>query len=109
MSRMATTFGARRARLLTVGAAAAMTLLGLAAQGGLASSAATTGDGGTTYKLHTSSDCRSEARIARNAIARTDIRVDIDGDGLRDKVAVRTDLDARKTCRVFVAVKVGHA
>jgi hypothetical protein len=80
---------------------------------GTTSAPVTESTGGPAYTLNTSTDCRAEERLARRALAKTDVRVDVDGDGRRDKVAVITDGDARPACRVFVAVKVrggdGHS
>ncbi|MGH3507066.1 MAG: hypothetical protein ACRDO2_07670 [Nocardioidaceae bacterium] len=108
MSAMASLRRARgTVRLLTTTATVVATMAAFAvAAGGSASGAATTGDASPSYNLHTSSDCRSEERLAHRGIAHPDRRVDVDGDGRRDKVAVVTDSDARKACRVVVAVKV---
>ena len=95
------------ARLLTTAATVAATMMGLAvAVGGSASVAAPRAGSSTSYDLHTSSDCRSEKRLAHRGIAHPDRRVDVDGDGRRDKVAVVTDIDKRRACRVVVVVKV---
>jgi hypothetical protein len=62
--------------------------------------------GASTYTLDTGTDCPAEERLARRALARTGVRVDVDGDGRRDRVAVITNPGAGPSCRVFVAVKV---
>jgi hypothetical protein len=68
--------------------------------------AATQSTAASAYTLHTSTDCPAEERLARRALAKTDVRVDVDGDGRRDKVAVITDGNAAPACRAFVAVRV---
>jgi hypothetical protein len=45
-------------------------------------------------------------RLSRPLTERSTLRVDVDGDGRLDKVAVATDHDAGRRCRAFVGVRV---
>lgn len=95
------------ARLLPAGIAVAATVAGLTvAVGGSASAASARGDVTPSSDVQTSTDCRAEERLARRGVRHPDARVDVDGDKRRDRVAVVTDIDARRACRVFVVVKV---
>lgn len=60
----------------------------------------------TVAPVVTSGDCPGEARLVRRALRHSSLRVDVDGDGRLDTVAVRTDHFARKRCRVLVGVHV---
>jgi hypothetical protein len=54
----------------------------------------------------TSGDCPREQALVRRALDRTDVRVDVDGDGRLDRVAVASDPKAVRPCRGFVGVRV---
>lgn len=60
----------------------------------------------STAEFVTSGDCVREQAVVRRALARSTLRVDVDGDGRLDKVAVATDEDAGKRCRAYVGVRV---
>lgn len=54
----------------------------------------------------TSGDCPGEVRLVRRALEHSTLRVDVDGDGRLDRVAVRTHHAAGRRCRVLVGVHV---
>ena len=54
----------------------------------------------------TSGDCPREQAVVRRALERSTLRVDVDGDGRLDRVAVATDQSAGRRCRAYVAVRV---
>jgi hypothetical protein len=54
----------------------------------------------------TSGDCPAEQEVALRALARSGLRVDVDGDGRLDKVAVASRPQADPPCRAIVAVRV---
>jgi len=60
----------------------------------------------TTAAFYSSGDCAAERSLVRRALDRSTLRVDVDGDGRLDEVAVATDHDAGKRCRAFVGVRV---
>lgn len=60
----------------------------------------------TDTSIVTSGDCPREARLIGPALERSTLRVDVNGDGELDRVAVRTDPTARRMCRAFVGVHV---
>jgi hypothetical protein len=60
----------------------------------------------STAGFVTSGDCAKEETVVRRALDRSRLRVDVDGDGRLDRVAVATDHDAGKRCRAFVGVRV---
>jgi hypothetical protein len=61
---------------------------------------------GSAGEAVASGDCARERAVVRRALERSTLRVDVDGDGRLDKVAVATDQDAGKRCRAFVGVRV---
>ena len=61
---------------------------------------------GSAHDFVTSGDCTRERAVVRRALERSTLRVDVDGDGWLDKVAVVTDHEAGKRCRAFVGVRV---
>lgn len=60
----------------------------------------------TTRAFDTSGDCAAEESLVRRSLDRSALRVDVDGDGRLDEVAVATDHDAGKRCRAFVGVRL---
>lgn len=50
--------------------------------------------------------CPRQHELARQALERSQLRVDVDGDGRLDRVATTTDAAADRSCRAFVAVHV---
>jgi hypothetical protein len=56
--------------------------------------------------IHTSGHCEREAQLVTDALRNSPARVDVDGDGRLDEVAVATDSRAGRRCRAFVAVDV---
>jgi hypothetical protein len=54
----------------------------------------------------TSGDCPEERSVVRRALDRSRLRVDMDGDGQLDKVAVASRPEAQEPCRGFVGVRL---
>ncbi len=59
-----------------------------------------------TTEFVTSGDCPREQAVVRRALDRSRLRVDVNGDGRLDKVAVASVPGAAKPCRAFVGVRV---
>lgn len=59
-----------------------------------------------TTTFETSGDCPREQTVVRRALHRSHLRVDVNGDGRLDKVAVASEPGAPKPCRAFVGVRV---
>lgn len=60
----------------------------------------------STADFVTSGACDGERAAVQRALARSTLRVDVDGDGQLDKVAVVTRPDAGRRCRVLVGVRL---
>jgi hypothetical protein len=54
----------------------------------------------------TSGQCEREEALVRRALDRSSLRVDVDGDGGLDRVAVASDPEADEPCRAFVGVHI---
>jgi hypothetical protein len=54
----------------------------------------------------TSGQCEREETLVRRALDRSSLRVDVDGDGRLDEVAVASDPGADEPCRGFVGVRI---
>ena len=60
----------------------------------------------TTTSFETSGACPREQAVVQRALARSHLRVDVNGDGRLDKVAVASVPEADKPCRAFVGVRL---
>jgi hypothetical protein len=97
----------RRISVLAAGAALGITAaLAMTAAGAVGGASALVSGGATAPEFVSSGDCAREKPLVRRALDRSSLRVDVDGDGRLDKVAVATDSEARKRCRVLVGVHV---
>jgi hypothetical protein len=62
--------------------------------------------GSTPTPSVTSGDCPRERTLVRRALERSTLRVDVNGDGVEDRVGVASDPFAEQGCRGFVGVQV---